>query len=161
MTPLRQATTAMRLLTAILFSWLAILPMAHAASVEIPVPANGQTSGAYAFTISTKAVADDLAFHITITNRVGDIPTSSEAYVGIVTHSDKKGRSTTIGHCDPPISVALNCQPRIWTVDFTVSTKILKQPGLNFIFVEFAHTTINGKTVFMPSADFYELKLSE
>lgn len=151
----------MRLWLAIFFSWFPIIPLAWAASVEIAVPPDGQTQQAYSFNISTNTAAVGLAFHIIITNKVGEIPTNSEAYVGTVTHTTNGERGTTIVPTDPVIPITLIRGTRFWVVDFTLPAKAITQPGLNFIFVDFAHSTINGNTVFMPSADFYELKLGD
>ena len=112
-----------------------------------------------AFTVTTNAAPDGIAFHLTITNKTGDIFPDSSAYMAKVVHEQDRTRS--IGPAAPPIPVTLKKEPRVWTADFTIPNKQLLQPGLCFVFGELAHATMNGKLIAMPSMDFYEFKLRD
>jgi hypothetical protein len=61
----------------------------------------------------------------------------------------------------PEIPLRVKKDKRVWEADFTVSYELLEKPGLCFGFTEIAHATIDGKSVAMPSADFYEIKLRD
>ncbi len=147
-----------------LFVWLLFVSSARATSAEIPVsPANLDTFS-YTFSVSTNASKDGMAFHVTITSKQSGIYPDSDAYVGRVIHKkldngDPAGGS--IGPAQPAIPVALRKEKRVWTADFTVSRELLKDPELHFVFSVLAHSTVNGKTIPMPSLTFYELRLQE
>jgi hypothetical protein len=145
--------------------WLAFVISANAASVVIPVTPNTADGHKYVFTLSTNAAKGGIAFHVTITSKIGDFPFDSTAKLAIVTHRTNPDASVRRGSIqqavNPTIRVTLKKDIRSWSADFTVSHKVLTKPGLCFVFTEFAHATIDGKRVAMPGADIYTLNLQD
>jgi hypothetical protein len=139
--------------------WLGLVLFAQCASVEFSVTPTNLNLNRYAFSISNNAAQDEIAFHVTVSARSGDIPSDSTADFAIVTHSKDGG--TSIQGVKNAIRFTLKKGKRLWKTDFTVSHELLKTPGLCFVFTGIAHATIDGKSVAMPSADFYEIKLKD
>jgi hypothetical protein len=140
----------------------ALVLAAHGMSVEIPVTPNNLEQNKYAFLVSTNTGRNGITFHVTITAKTGDIPSDSTADLNIVTITKDGGAmKTVIRPVNPPTRVILKKEKRVWQADFTVSRKSLKKAGICFVFTEFAHTTIDGKSVSMPSADLYQIKLHD
>lgn len=142
--------------------WLALVLSARGLSVEIPVTTTNLDQYKYRFSISTNAATGGVAFHVIVTAKKEDIDADSEAGLSIVTHTKTRdGETHSIVSVKPEIPLTVKKHKRVWEADFTVSFKLLKKPGLCFVFTEFAHATIDGKSVGMPSADFYEIKLRD
>jgi hypothetical protein len=144
--------------------WLALVSSARAMSVELPVSPESLDQSHYRFSVATNPTNQGIAFHITILAKKDEIASDSHADVSIVSHTkDSQGSptGTTIGPMTPTIPLALNKDKHTWTADFTVSRDALKTPGLCFVFTELSHTTIDGKLIAMPSATFYEMKLTD
>ena len=141
--------------------WFALVLSAYGVSTEIPVTPSNIDHYKYGFSISAKDTKDGMAFHVTITAKPGtnDIPSDSAADLKVVAHTPDG--ETTIRAMEPAIKVAVKNDKRIWEADFTILNELLKKSGLCFVFTEIAHTTIDGKSVAMPSADFYEIKLRD
>jgi len=55
--------------------------------------------------------------------------------------------------------VTLKKEDHTWTADFVATPELLKTPGICFVFTAYAHDGENGKTVQMPGADFYAVRL--
>jgi hypothetical protein len=142
--------------------WLILAFHAHAVSVEISVTTTNLDQHIYLFSVSTNAATDGVAFHVVIKAKKEDIYADSKVDVSIVTQT-KTNRSVThsIAGVRPEIKVTIKKDKRVWEADFTVSNQLLEKPGLCFVFTEIAHATVNGKSVAMPSADFYEIKLRD
>jgi hypothetical protein len=141
--------------------WFAIALSAHASSVEYSVTRTNLDTYFCVFSVLTNATSDGVAFHVTITNKQYDIFQDSSAGVDMVAHK-KSGNGClegSIGFVEPVIPITLKKEKRVWTADFTVSRELLKNPDVCFVFGVLVHRTINGKTMTMPSADFYELRL--
>ena len=153
----------MRLSFIALIVWSAFVSSACASSVELPVTPASLDTYAYAFSVSTNATGDSVAFHVTITSKQSDIFPDSSAGVDRVVHKKLSdgGLENSIGSVEPVIPVTLKKEQRVWTADFTVSRELLKNPDICFVFTALAHVTMNGKTVPMPSAEFYELRLQD
>jgi hypothetical protein len=165
MSKLPEKISDIRIITLGLCSTLAF--SAHGRSVEIPITTTNLDQYAYRFSISTNAVTGGVKFHVTITSKMENIHADSKVGLSIVTHAEtpdgETGRilskSGSIAGVQPEIPVTMKKHRRVWEADFTVSYELLEKPGLCFVFTEIAHTTIKGKSVAMPSADFYEVKL--
>jgi hypothetical protein len=143
--------------------WLAFISSACAESMELSVTHTKLDTYFYVFSVFTNATRDGVAFHVTVTSKQYDIYPDSSAGVDMVIHKKlaNGGLEGSVGPVEPVIAVALKKEKRVWRVDFTVSRELLKNPDVCFIFRVQAHDTINGKTVPMPSADFYELRLED
>ncbi|MEO7298310.1 MAG: hypothetical protein ABI042_07005 [Verrucomicrobiota bacterium] len=141
---------------------LGLILSAHGLSVEISVTPTNLDQYKYVFVISTNAAPNGVAFHVAITAKREDISSDSTAGLSIVTHKNEGGNRThSIEGVKPAIPVVLKKESRVWKADFTVSHDLLKKPGLCFVFTERAHANIDGKSVAMESADFYEIKLQD
>lgn len=130
--------------------------------MDIPITTTNLDQPKFTFTVSAKAAAHGVAFHITITAMNADLPSDSTAGLAIVTEINdgaRLGRSTE--PVKPTVEVALKKEERVWKADLTVSNELLQKPGLRFVFTETAHAIIDGKSVAMPSATFYEIKLRD
>ena len=142
--------------------WLSLILSAHGLSVEIPITTTNLDQYKYVFSVSTNAATNGVAFHVTITAKREDVPSDSTAGLSIVTHTkDVDGSTHSIEAVKPAIQVMLKKDKRVWEADFTASFELLKKAGFCFVFTETAHTIIDGKSVAMPSADFYEIKLRD
>ena len=132
---------------------------AHGHSVEILVTRTNLDQNGYLFSVSTTNKARrGVEFHVTITARAREIPSDSSADLAIVSHAND---SASIDPLAPAIAVGITRKKQVWDVDFTLSRKLLKKPGLCFVFTEFAHAKVGGKVISMPSADFYEIRLQD
>jgi hypothetical protein len=143
--------------------WFVFVSSACATSVEIPVTPTNLDTYVYVFSVLTNTASDSVTFHVTITNKQYDIFPDSSASVDMVVHKKHAngGREGSIGPVKPEIPVILKKEKRLWRADFTVSRDVLKNPDVCFVFSELAHTTVNGKTIPMPSITFYELRLQD
>lgn len=142
--------------------WLTFVVSAHGVSVEIPVTTTNLDQHKYRFSISTNAAAGGVAFHVIVTAKKEDIHVDSEVGLSIVTHTKTRGEETdSIENVEPEISVRLKKDKRVWEADFTVSSELLEEPGLCLVFTDIAHATVDGKSVAMPSAEFYEIRLRD
>jgi len=142
--------------------WLIAALSANAASVEIPVTPNDLDHYHYLFAVSMNTNRNGVAFRVTITAKTHEIPAGSSANVSIVTHTKRNGGELhKLEKVKPPVRIALKKDKRVWKANFTVSTELLKKPGVCFVFTEMAHAIENGKDVAVPSADFYEIKLQD
>lgn len=142
----------------------ALILSAHATSVELPITPNQLDYQNYKFAVTPTATNNAVAFHIVIAAKQSEISSDSEGNLAVVTHSkDGKGSrtGTEIKPFQPTVPITFNKDKHAWTVDFTLSREALKTPGLCFIFSELAHSTVNGKTIAMPSITFYEVKLKD
>ena len=139
--------------------WLALALSGFAASVELHVTPKNLGEYKYVFLVSTNATQAGVAFRVSITAKTDDISSDSSADLKIVTHTNDGGSS--IVDLEPAIRVTLKKDTRVWKADFVVSHQLLKKPGLCLVFTEFAHATIDGKSVAMPSATFYEIQLGD
>jgi hypothetical protein len=140
--------------------WLTLVVSAYGHSDEISVTATNLDQYNYRFSASTNPAPGGVSFHVTVIAKRDDIPADSKVGISIVTHKkDRDGESRSIAGVKLEIPVSAKKEKRVWEVEFTVSFELLEKPGLCFVFTEFAHETIDGKTVAMPSADFYEIKL--
>jgi hypothetical protein len=137
--------------------WLVPILSAWGRSVELTVAPDSLDQGRYAFSVSSRATNEEVAFQVTIIAKSGVIYPDSNAELEMVKHFNN---GTSI---EPTkmAEITLKKDDQIWKADFTVLRKSLKTPGLCFIFTEFAHATVNGKLVSMPSATFYEMKLQD
>jgi hypothetical protein len=152
----------MRQLLIIPMVWLSLVASAHASSVQLPITTNSLDQQHFTFAVSAHSTNQATAFHITITAKLEDIVSDSEAGLRIVTRTEKDGSVTaTIETYPPAIPVALKKDKRVWTADFSLPTKSLSTPGLCFVFTEFGHSMLNGKRIATPSATFYEIKLKD
>jgi hypothetical protein len=143
--------------------WLVLVSSASATTVELPVtPTNLDTYG-YVFSVLTNAIRDGVTFHVTITDKKYDIYPDSGASVDIVTHKklDNGGLLVSSQAVEPAIQVTLEKEVRVWKADFVVSRKLLKNPDVYFVFSVLAHSTINGKSVPMPSLTCYQIRLQD
>jgi hypothetical protein len=143
--------------------WLALVSSVRASSVELPVTPTNLNTYFYTFSVETNATKDGVAFHVTITNKQYDIYPDSSAGVDMVIHKKLAdgGMEGSVGAVTPAIPVALKKEKRLWTADFTVPRRLLENPDACFVFSVLAHSTVNGKVIPMPSADFYELGLQD
>lgn len=142
--------------------WFGLILPAHGLSVEIPITTTNLDQYKYVFSVSTNAATNGIAFHVTITAKREDVPSDSTAGLSMVTHTKDVGGSThAIEAVKPAIQVTLKKDKRVWEADFTASFELLQKPGICFVFTETAHAIIDGKSVAMPSADFYEIKLRD
>jgi hypothetical protein len=140
--------------------WLALALSALGDSVEFSVTPNNLNQYKYLFSVSTNATQDSVAFHLTVAAKTVDVPADMTAGLRMVRHTTIDGvDGGSIQPVEPAIPVTLKKDRRIWQVDFTVANESLKHPGLCFVFVEPAHAMLGGKSVAMPSVDFYEIKL--
>jgi hypothetical protein len=141
--------------------WLTLVVSAYGLSDEISVTATNLDQYNYHFSVSTNPAPGGVTFHVTITAKRDNIPADySKVGISLVTHAKTRdGESRSITGVKTEIPVSIKKEKRVWEAHFTVSFELLEKPGLCFVFTEFAHETINGKTVAMPSADFYEIKL--
>jgi hypothetical protein len=144
------------------FLWLALALSALGDSVEFSVTPNNLDQYKYLFSVSTNATQDGVVFQVTVAAKTVDIPSDMTASLRMVRHSTVDGvDGSSIQPVEPAIPITLKKDRRIWQVDFTVSNESLKRPGLCFVFVEPAHRMVGGKSVAMPSVDFYEIKLQD
>lgn len=142
--------------------WLSLILSTHGTSLEIPVTSTNLDQSKYRFAISTNVATNRIAFHVTITGKGEDVPSDSVVSLSIVAHTQNGSHSTrSIEGVEPPVEMRLGKDRRVWTADFTVSRKLLKKPGLCLVFTELAHTIVDGRRVFMPSAQFYEFRLKD
>ena len=142
--------------------WLTLVFTVHGVSVEIPVTTTNLDQYKYRFSVSTNATTGGVTFHIIVTAKKDDIHADSEIGLSIVTHTKSgDGEIHSIAGVKPEIPVTTKRDLRVWTADFTVSHDLLKKPGLCFVFTEFAHSIIDGKSVVRPSADFYQIQLKD
>jgi hypothetical protein len=142
--------------------WLSLVSSAHGMGVEIPITPTNFDQYKYRFLISTNAATKGVAFPVTITAKKEDIHADSASSLSIVTHTQAGGGSMhSIAGVKPEIPITMKKSERVWQADFTVSKELLENPGFCFVFTEIAHATIEGKSVAMPSADFYEIKLHD
>ena len=77
------------------FTWLVILAIARGSVIEIAVAPDGQTGGAYSFSVITNGATNGLTFHIVITNKIEKI-LAAETSLSIVSHAETNGPSTSI-----------------------------------------------------------------
>jgi len=143
--------------------WLTLIPSMRADSVELPVtPANLNTYD-YAFSVSTHATHDGVAFHVTITNKQYDIYPDSSANVDLVVHKKLADGNMegSVGPMAPMIPAAIKKAKRFWAADFTVAHSLVEDANACFVFSVLAHRTINGKLISMPSVTFYEFRLKD
>src|ERR1022692_3631458 len=143
--------------------WLAVVSSVRARSVELPVMPTNLDAYGYTFSVLTNATKDGVAFHVTITDKQYDIYPDSSADVDMVIHKKLAdgGMKGSVGPVTTAIPVALKKEKRLWTADFTVSRRLLKNPDAYFVFSVLAHSTVNGKIIPMPSVTFYELRLQD
>jgi hypothetical protein len=148
-----------RLLLIAAIFWSSLVLSAHGTSVEISITPTNLDQHGYVFSISTNAAQYGVAFHVAISTKTGEIYSDSSVGLSMVTHPKDGGCSIT--GVEPAIPITLEKDKRVWKSEFTVSQGLLKKPGLCFIFTELAHVIRGGKSVAMPSATFYEIKLQD
>jgi hypothetical protein len=142
--------------------WFILVLSALGHSVEIPITTTNLDQSEYRFSISTNAATGGVKFHVTVTSKKENIHADSKVGLSIRhTTKTRDGETHSITGVKPEIPVTMKKDRRVWEADFTVSYELLEKPGLCFVFTEIAHTTIKGKCVAMPSADFYEVKLHD
>jgi hypothetical protein len=122
-------------------------------STQIPLTPQTLDQGEYVFSISTNSTHDGISFHVTITAKKGDIFPDSRADLSIVM------RGPNVPAIRPIKEVTLKKDGHTWMADFVATPELLKTPGICFVFTAYAHAIENGRTVSMPSADFYEIRL--
>jgi hypothetical protein len=132
-------------------------------SIEIPVTPDALNQGDYVFSVTTNSVQDGVAFHVIITSKRYDILPDSGAHVDMVIHKQiaNGGIEESIGPVKPGIPISLKKENRVWTVDFTITREVLKNPEASFVFSVLGQLTVNGKVIEMPSVTFYELRLQD
>jgi len=139
--------------------WLVLVLSARGSSIDIPVTPTSLDQGQFLFSISTQPAEWGMSFHVTITATSGDIPPDSDAGLSVVTTSTEGARSMGPVKDEPPLT--LQKGDRIWKADFIASNSLLENPNVCFVFGVIAHAMENGKSVPMPSADIYEIKLHD
>ena len=127
--------------------------------MELSVTPKTLDQGRFVFTISTRPAHKGIAFHVIITAKTGAIPPDSSVYVGSVTTMPDGARYS--GPVKPDLQVTLQKDDRIWKADFVASSDLLKNSDVYVVFDVIAHVIENGKSVPMPSADMYEIKLRD
>jgi hypothetical protein len=132
---------------------------AYGASMELSVTPKTLDQGRFVFSISTRPAHEGIAFHVIITAKTGAIPSDSSVYVGSVTTMPDGARVS--GPVKPDLQVTLQKDDRIWKADFVASSDLLKNSDVYVVFDVIAHVMENGKSVPMPSADMYEIKLRD
>ncbi len=128
---------------------------AHADSVIFPVTPTNLDQGQFAFSVSTNLTQEGISFHVTIAAKTGEIYPDSQAHLSTVT------KTPNAGTIQPVKSVTLKKNDHFWTADFITTPELLKTPGICFVFIAQGHAINNGKTIPMPSAEFYEIKLED
>jgi hypothetical protein len=143
--------------------WLGLLSSASATMAEIPVTPASLDTGGYLFAVSTNAAGTNVIFHIQITSKNYDIYPDSGASVDVIArrHLDDGGLMVSSGAAEPAVQVHLEKGARVWKADFAVPRESLKNPDLYFVYGVIAHTTVNGKTIPMPSITSYQIKLQD
>jgi hypothetical protein len=141
----------------------ALILSAHSVSVALPITKTSLDQYKYVFAVSTNAATNGVVFHVTITAKREDVSSDSTVGLSIVTSKEEAhgGSLHSIEGMKPTMEVTLKRGKRVWEAAFTASYELLKKSGLCFVFTEFAHRTIDGKLVTMPSADIYEMKLRD
>jgi len=142
---------------------LALGTSARATMVEIPVSPTTLDQHDPLFIVSTNVTAAAVSFHITITNRASDIYPDSSVCVAIITRQKTPNGGLEISSktVTPEIPVTVEKTPRVWNTTFTVPRELSKNPDAYFVYGVPAHTTVNGKTIAMPSLTCYQLKLQD
>jgi hypothetical protein len=126
---------------------IALTLSAYSRSLEIPITPNHLEARRFVFTVSTKDTKDGVAFHVTITAKVGEIP--SDIGVGFVTFIQHKDGSEEMGpRTDIPLTVKKEKQ--VWTVDFVLSPALLKENDYLFL--------VSETYPEYEAADMYEIK---
>jgi hypothetical protein len=144
----------------LIVGWLISVLPACGLSIEIPVTPSGLVQGQCAFSILTNAVEGGVFFHVTITTTNSDVISNSTAGLCIVTHWNHGG--SQIMAAKPRIRVTLKQDDRMEKADFTVSSELLKNPDLCFVFTVYQYAiTKDGKRIPIPSAIFYEIRLRD
>jgi hypothetical protein len=138
--------------------WLVPVLSAYAVSVEISVTPQNLNQRQYVFSISTNAAPNGIFFHVNISATKDAIYSDSTVDVCTVVHTSDSSSIESTKHA---IKIVLKKDIHVWKANFIVSNKMLKSSNLYFIFTEFTHVEINGKSVVMPSATFYEIKLKD
>jgi hypothetical protein len=139
--------------------WFILDLSAYGLSVEIPVTRDRLDQGVYVFSVSTNAITEGVAFHVSIAAKKGAIASDSSVGVCIVRHGGEG--SAQIVAAKPAIPVTLETNARVWKADFAISYEKLKLPGLAFVFTELDHLSVKGKKVLAGSAAFYVIKLRD
>jgi hypothetical protein len=111
--------------------------------------------GEYVFSISTNSTQNGISFHVTITAKTGEIFPDSRSDLSVVTRQTE----SSPGSIRTVKQVTLKKEAHTWTADFVATPELLKTPDICFVFIAYAHDVENGKTVQMPSADFYAVRL--
>ena len=140
--------------------WLVFVASARAGSMEFHVTPTHLDKNGYVFSVSTNATPRAIAFHVIITAKKLDIDPNCGAYLAIVTGKQAHGL-LTISPVTPKIQVTMKKEKRIWKAGFTVLQELLKNPDVYFIFSVPAYDTINGKRIYMPDVDFYQIRLRD
>jgi hypothetical protein len=124
-------------------------------STQIFVTPKTLNQGEYVFSISTNSTQEGISFHVTITAKKGVIFHDSQADLSIVNRETE----SSPGSIRTVKQVTLKKNDHTWTADFVATPELLKTPSICFVFTAYCHVIENGKTVSMPCADFYEVKL--
>jgi hypothetical protein len=138
--------------------WISVALSAFGDSVEIPVTPRTPEQGGYLFLVLTNPVQDGTAFRATITRKSEIISSDSTVALCLVT---PRMNGFEIHPLKPDIKITLKKENYIWRANFILSTELLKNPDLYLIYTECGHMVVSGKTVPMPSAAFYEMKLRD
>jgi hypothetical protein len=128
-------------------------------SVEYPVTPKSLDQGRFVFSISTNSIQEGTSFHVTITAETGVIHSDSSVFVCLVTWTQSGAHS--MGPVKPEPQVLLQKDDHIWKVDFIASRELLNNPDVCVVFGVIFHAMVNGKSVPMPAADMYEIKLRD
>jgi hypothetical protein len=131
---------------------------AYGTSVEFPVTPKSLDQGQFDFSISTDSIQEGISFHVTITAKTGVIPSDSGVYLSQVTWTQSAHSMEPV---KPEPQVLLQKDDHIWKVDFIASRELLKNPDVCVVFGVAAHAMVNGKSVPMPAANMYEIKLRD
>lgn len=131
----------------------------YGGSVDLPVTPTNLDQRQFVFSISTNSAQEGISFHVTITAKNGLIASdSSVGFYSIVTSTQG---ATSMGPLKHEPQITLQKDNHIWKADFIASNELLKNPDVYLVFSVVAHVIENGKSVPMPSADLYEIKLRD
>lgn len=146
----------MRQWIGIIFFCLACAYSAFALRVEIPVtPASLNSDSSHLFSVSTNAVQNGLAFHISYSPKSADAGpnvTYSAPSMGLGI-AKNEGSYLLFDPVKPAIPVAIKKQKDKWTADFVVPHGLLKNADLYF--------TVSESPVGMPDVTVFEIRLRD
>jgi len=126
-------------------------------TVRIPVTPASLNQDRLVFSVKSSVIEEGTAFQISIAMKDGPVLPDSNVglYISSLTenlYSLKKVES---------VQVTVSKEEKRWKAEFVIPGNLLDTPGLSFIFAEYGHATVDGKTVPMPSLTHYEINLRE